>query len=106
MDILRLLYEAHANAPFEDADYIKALDQTCAAEKNLLESYPEISGSLTVYQSAQLELFDHTTHHEYVTGFWTGMKLMLEYMNNMEKYTLFNKELCENKYYILLIINV
>lgn len=82
MDILRLLYEAHSAAPIEDADYIKALDQTCAAEKELLESYPEIRELLTVYQSAQLELFGHTAYHEYVAAFWTGMKLMLKYMEN------------------------
>ena len=82
MDILRLLYEAHSTAPIEDADYIKALDQACAAEKNQLESYPEIRELLTTYQSTQLELFGHTAFHEYVAGFWTGMKLMLDYMEN------------------------
>lgn len=84
MDILRLLYEAHSTAPIEDADCIKALDQTCAAERKLLEEHPEIRELLTSYQSARLELFGHTTYHEYATGFWTGMKLMIAYMNDTE----------------------
>ena len=85
MDILRMLYEARPCTPIDNEDYHKVLQNTCKAEQELLQAYPEIREMLNIYQSAQLSLFSHTSYQEFVMGFQMGAQMMLEIFEPLKK---------------------
>ncbi|MBR1421862.1 MAG: myb domain-containing protein [Ruminococcus sp.] len=60
------------------AEYKSAVDRLCAAEKQLLENFPECAEIFGEYQDAQIDVTCLAARSKFAKGMRVGAQLMLE----------------------------
>lgn len=65
-------------------EYRKAMDDLVSAEKELLNTYPQIKELFDKYQDAQIALISINNRQEFVSGFRIGAKMMIELIKDID----------------------
>ena len=65
-------------------EYRKAMNDLVSAEKELLNTYPQIRELFDKYQDAQIALISINNRQEFVSGFRIGAKIILEIAKNFD----------------------